>query len=54
MLTTDEEILLISSDEPFAQEARIGLALSCVSVRCRRLPLSFFRKKNSGITPPTH
>ena len=42
MLTTEEEMLLISSDEPLPQAARIGFALSLVGMRHSRL--SFRRK----------
>lgn len=43
MLTTDEEILLISSEEPLPQALRIGFISNFVFVRRKRL--EFFLEK---------
>lgn len=53
MLTSDEEMLLISSDEPLPQAARIGRTRRRVGDRRSRLVLGC-RKYTSGSTPPTH
>ena len=53
MLTSDEEMLLISSDEPLPQAARIGRIRRRVGDRRSRLVLGC-RKYTSGSTPPTH
>ena len=53
MLTMEADILLISSEEPFAQACSMGLISSLVFVRRSKLVLGRI-KYISGRMPPTH